>query len=83
MYSETGVALPGSRTAVDVYDWLVPMNFPIADLQIEVAIWVRADPGLVVHSGTLSAKIGKRHKHSAIAGYTLRPGRRLQRFLRF
>lgn len=42
---------------IDVYDRFVPMNFTIANLHIEVTIWARANPGLVVYSGTLAAKI--------------------------
>ncbi len=49
--------LAGARLAVDVYDRLVPVNFTVADLQVEVAIRACADPCFVVHCGTLPTKI--------------------------
>lgn len=52
-----GGVSPWPWLAVDVYDSFVPMNFTVADLQIEVAIWARTNPGLVVHSGTLATEI--------------------------
>lgn len=55
--SNTGLALARSWPTVDIYDRLVPVDLAVTDLQVEVAFRVCADPGLVVHRGTLAAKI--------------------------
>ena len=68
---------------VDVHHGLVTVNLTVADLQIEVAFGACADPGFIVDSGSLAAKIRQRNQHSGIAGVTLRPRRRLHHFLRF
>lgn len=54
-------------------DWLVNVNFAVANLQIEFTVRVCANPSFVVDWCPLSTKVGQRYKTAFSAPHTFRP----------
>src|SRR5687768_11561411 len=48
-------------------DRFVDVEVAVADLQVEAAVGIRADPGLVVNRGALAAEIRQRDKVASLA----------------
>jgi hypothetical protein len=56
------------RTA---HDRFVPIDIAVADLEIEAAIGIGANPGFILDSRTLAAEIRQGHQITGIAFLTL------------
>ncbi len=54
-----------------IVDRLINVNVAIPDLQVETALGVGANPGLILDRGALAAKIGKGYQVSGFAFLTL------------
>jgi len=50
---------------------LVQVDIPIANLDVEAAIWIGADPCLIVDGRSLASKIGQWHQVSFATLLTL------------
>jgi hypothetical protein len=48
-------------------DWLIQIDIAIPDFEIVTTLRIRADPGFVIDSCTLAAKIRQRHKVAKFA----------------
>ena len=49
------------------------MDLAVSDFQIELTLWIGADPSLIVHSGSLGAEIRQRHQTAYVTRHTFRP----------
>lgn len=50
-----------------IRDGLIDVEVAVSDLEIEAAIWVRADPGFVVDGSALTAEVRQRNQIASLA----------------
>ena len=68
---EIELALTTPWSVVYVYDWLVGVDLAVTNLEVEMTVGIRTDPGLEMNGRALTAEIREWHEVSVATASTL------------